>query len=270
VPLKKKDGHSSKEETEDCGPGVEMMPFTFELMNQIVHLLRNNVVEKKLRHRFRLYKNVFVGKKAIDFLIEREFVQSREEGLRLGRALLSQGYIRHVTGKNDFEDNGYFYNITEKISDEENEQKGGVEITGLPLHKEHPSSTPKGRGGDPRFKSIGRGDSEGISSNVIMMFIIIIPLFLAMLIAWALGSDYTSPSRPFDAPVSDGVQRQYRSSPTTFNQMEGLERRLEGIENALGSIVEELREMRSVYMSNRVTSQPVGHGQLDEDVTAQD
>ncbi len=60
------------------------------------------------RHRLTVYAHCFIGREAVDWLVEHEGL-SRAEGTALGQRLLEQGVIRHVLDEHDFRDGHFFY-----------------------------------------------------------------------------------------------------------------------------------------------------------------
>jgi potassium efflux system protein len=60
------------------------------------------------RHRLTVYPRCFVGREAVDWLVEREGL-SRAESVALGQRLLEKGLIRHVLDEHDFRDGQFFY-----------------------------------------------------------------------------------------------------------------------------------------------------------------
>ena len=67
-----------------------------------------NVQDRK--YRFKKYKKCFVGSEVIDAMVYSGLVQSRQEGVLLGRALEHHlNWFRHVTGAHQFRDDHLFY-----------------------------------------------------------------------------------------------------------------------------------------------------------------
>jgi potassium-dependent mechanosensitive channel len=60
------------------------------------------------RHRLTVFPSCFVGRDAVDWLVEREGL-SRAEGIALGQRLVEQGVIHHVLDEHDFRDGHFFY-----------------------------------------------------------------------------------------------------------------------------------------------------------------
>ena len=63
---------------------------------------------------FKVYKDVFTGPKAVDWLITAGFTQDRPAAVALGEALLKAGYFRHCVNEHGFEDRRLFYLWTER------------------------------------------------------------------------------------------------------------------------------------------------------------
>jgi EAL domain-containing protein (putative c-di-GMP-specific phosphodiesterase class I) len=62
--------------------------------------------------RLRAYRDCFVGREAVDWLVRHERMD-RDQALRTGRRLLALGLIRHVVDEHDFEDDDLFYRLTD-------------------------------------------------------------------------------------------------------------------------------------------------------------
>mmetsp|Transcript_17656 Transcript_17656/g.26451 ORF Transcript_17656/g.26451 Transcript_17656/m.26451 type:complete len:552 (+) Transcript_17656:62-1717(+) len=84
---------------------------SLERLSEVARLLQDEVVEKKLRYRLKTYKDAFVGSKAVDFLVEKKIASNRDEAVKLGNALMIEGFIRHVVGSHAFKDEKLFYNV---------------------------------------------------------------------------------------------------------------------------------------------------------------
>eukprot|EP00934_Nitzschia_sp_Nitz4_P004621 Nitzschia sp. Nitz4//scaffold136_size62208//53331//58820//NITZ4_006378-RA/size62208-processed-gene-0.42-mRNA-1//-1//CDS//3329535648//4611//frame0 len=69
-----------------------------------------NVKVKDRRHRMRLYHKVFVGKKAVDWLVSSGNAMDREDAVEVAKRLQRGfGLFEHVTRDHDFKDGTYFY-----------------------------------------------------------------------------------------------------------------------------------------------------------------
>jgi EAL domain-containing protein (putative c-di-GMP-specific phosphodiesterase class I) len=66
-------------------------------------------IRDRLFH-LRLYRQCFVGREAVDWLVRHAEV-SRAEALRLGRRLVALGCLKHVLDEHDFLDGEYFYAV---------------------------------------------------------------------------------------------------------------------------------------------------------------
>jgi hypothetical protein len=60
------------------------------------------------------YKNSFVGRELVDWLVNRKSM-TREDAILLGKDLLRRHFIHHVTYEHDFEDEYLFYRFLEDI-----------------------------------------------------------------------------------------------------------------------------------------------------------
>eukprot|EP00466_Bigelowiella_natans_P000192 jgi/Bigna1/66137/fgenesh1_pg.1_\ len=94
-----------------------MDPELEEKLRQVAQLIRENVVESVILHRWRPYYNVFIGSKAVDFMVKRGLSNSRIGAVILGNKLLDAGFLHHVHDHHEFKDGYLFYElITGKIS----------------------------------------------------------------------------------------------------------------------------------------------------------
>jgi EAL domain-containing protein (putative c-di-GMP-specific phosphodiesterase class I) len=66
-------------------------------------------IRDRLFH-LRLYRQCFVGREAVDWLVRHASV-SRAEALRMGRRLVALGCLKHVLDEHDFQDGEYFYAV---------------------------------------------------------------------------------------------------------------------------------------------------------------
>ena len=65
------------------------------------------------RYYLKKYESVFSGSELVDWLIERELVNSREEAVEYGHSLMLGRVIAHVTNEHYFHDENYFYKFLE-------------------------------------------------------------------------------------------------------------------------------------------------------------
>ncbi len=73
--------------------------------------LQGGVDVRDRRWRLRLYPHCFVGREAVDWIVQREGV-SRAKAVRIGRRLVALGLMAHVAAEHDFEDADLFYVFT--------------------------------------------------------------------------------------------------------------------------------------------------------------
>ena len=60
-------------------------------------------------HVFRTYPNVFVGEKAVRWMLHEQIVETEKEALALGNQMLRAGFIYHVFNQHPFENKHLFY-----------------------------------------------------------------------------------------------------------------------------------------------------------------
>jgi len=83
---------------------------TLELAD-IAEIFRKNIIAKDRRWNFKTYKQCFVGKHAVDFLVVSKLATSREDAVRIGRDMMHTfDLFRHVASKHqEFEDQYLYY-----------------------------------------------------------------------------------------------------------------------------------------------------------------
>ncbi|MGA1286373.1 MAG: EAL domain-containing protein, partial [Rubrivivax sp.] len=83
--------------------------------------LSAGLVVRDRRWRLRLYPQCFIGREAVDWIVQREGV-SRAKAVRIGRRLVALGLVAHVVGEHDFEDADLFYEFTHATGAEVQQQ----------------------------------------------------------------------------------------------------------------------------------------------------
>ena len=61
------------------------------------------------------YKQVFVGKEAVEWLIDNQFCINKEKAIEFGNYLWERGYFRHVKNEHKFKNKHYFYRFDWKL-----------------------------------------------------------------------------------------------------------------------------------------------------------
>lgn len=89
------------------------------LLSDIASELLRNVEMKDHTHGMTTYHACFVGSKAVDFMVESEVATSRMEAVKIGREIKKAGYIEHVVGVDDFEDDVLFYHFKDPVISKE-------------------------------------------------------------------------------------------------------------------------------------------------------
>lgn len=69
-------------------------------------------------HHLRTYRQCFVGREAVDWLVRHQRA-SREEAVRIGRRLMALGLVCHVMAEHDFEDDELFYRLAAPRSNQD-------------------------------------------------------------------------------------------------------------------------------------------------------
>lgn len=67
-------------------------------------------------HHLRRYRRCFVGREAVDWIVQRLGI-GRAEAVSIGKRLLALDLIRHVLNEHDFEDAEYFFELVLPVSD---------------------------------------------------------------------------------------------------------------------------------------------------------
>jgi sensor c-di-GMP phosphodiesterase-like protein len=83
--------------------------------------LQGGVDVRDRRWRLRLYPQCFVGREAVDWIVQRERV-SRAKAVRIGRRLVALGLMAHVAAEHDFEDADLFYVFTDATGEQAQQQ----------------------------------------------------------------------------------------------------------------------------------------------------
>jgi len=78
-------------------------------LEAIASTLSTKVKSKDRKYHLETFKKCFIGSEAVDILVKEGFSASRSEAVELGKELLKEGLIKHVTNDNDFEDKKLFY-----------------------------------------------------------------------------------------------------------------------------------------------------------------
>ena len=68
-----------------------------------------------IRYHLRQYKGVFTGTELVNWLLIKQLVNSREDGVNYGDILLRGQVIEHVFQEHNFHDENYFYQIKQLL-----------------------------------------------------------------------------------------------------------------------------------------------------------
>ena len=61
------------------------------------------------------YEQVFVGKEAVEWLIDHQFCINKEKAIEFGNGLWERGYFKHIKNEHKFKDKHYFYRFNWKL-----------------------------------------------------------------------------------------------------------------------------------------------------------
>jgi len=75
----------------------------------VAAVLMENVESKDRTYHLQSFKKCFVGSDAVDYMVKARLVETREDAVELGKQILEEGLISHVTNDHDFEDAKLFY-----------------------------------------------------------------------------------------------------------------------------------------------------------------
>jgi len=83
-------------------------------LNDIAIQFKENVKLEDRKFRLKIYKQVFVGTEAVDYLIKSGAASSRQDAVELGKALQQMNIFEHVFRDHDFKDEYLFYRMLEE------------------------------------------------------------------------------------------------------------------------------------------------------------
>uniref|UniRef100_A0A7S3LJY5 DEP domain-containing protein n=1 Tax=Aplanochytrium stocchinoi TaxID=215587 RepID=A0A7S3LJY5_9STRA len=81
-------------------------------LGSITRYLVGKVTSKDRKYHLQTFKNCFIGSEAVTEMVDSGLVPSRDEAVQLGKEMLKEGLLKHVTDDNDFEDERLFYRFT--------------------------------------------------------------------------------------------------------------------------------------------------------------
>jgi hypothetical protein len=107
---------------------------------ELAQLFEAGIEVKDHRHRMRVFHNSFVGKEAVDFMVESGMAESRYDAVQLGRAFAKQfNMMEHVTHDHLFSDDELYFrflNKEQRYSWETKESMHGIEIPELEVYSD--------------------------------------------------------------------------------------------------------------------------------------
>lgn len=87
-------------------------------LTALVQDFRANVIVKDTRHHLIKYRNCFIGKEAVNWLVTTEYAKTRQEAVKVGNTLFKLGVFSHVRNDRKFEDSNLFYRLADHINPE--------------------------------------------------------------------------------------------------------------------------------------------------------
>jgi hypothetical protein len=91
------------------------MEITDETLDQIAARFKAGVTVKDRTYRLSKYPSCFVGKEAVDFMINDGLTTTRDEAVQLGQCIMTElGIFEHVTRDHTFADEYLFYHFVDR------------------------------------------------------------------------------------------------------------------------------------------------------------
>ena len=88
---------------------------TTDPLEEIAAKFRTGVEIKDRRYRLTTFKACFIGKEAVDYLVQTDLASTREEAVQLGQSLMTElSLFEHVTRDHRFADDHLFYHFIER------------------------------------------------------------------------------------------------------------------------------------------------------------
>ena len=85
-----------------------------DLLTDIATQFRAGVELKDRKYHLTTYQNCFVGREAVDFLINNGLANSRDEAVLLGQSIMTElSLFEHVTRDHEFKDDYLYYHFVE-------------------------------------------------------------------------------------------------------------------------------------------------------------
>lgn len=92
---------------------------------ELGNIIQSGVELKDRKYRLSTYKNSFVGKEAVDILVEKGYCKTREEAVQLGNAIMNETKLfEHVCRDHEFKDDDLFYHFVERGHVSKNQSTG--------------------------------------------------------------------------------------------------------------------------------------------------
>mmetsp|Transcript_35418 Transcript_35418/g.79486 ORF Transcript_35418/g.79486 Transcript_35418/m.79486 type:complete len:694 (-) Transcript_35418:174-2255(-) len=107
---------------------VHAVPCAYEMDNSlevIAAQFKTNVEVKDRKYRFQTYHKCFVGKEAVDYMVNERLASNREEAVQLGQSIMEElSLFEHVTRDHPFADEYLFYHFIDRGDVSINETTG--------------------------------------------------------------------------------------------------------------------------------------------------
>jgi len=121
-----------------------------DLLNEIAEAFKKGVSIQDRKYHLKTYKQTFVGKEAVDFLVQMEASSDRADAVALGQTLMNELHLfEHVTRDHPFADDNLYYRFVEEnergkvaMNEETGKQFSWSDFL-MPLTQDHASLLPQ-------------------------------------------------------------------------------------------------------------------------------
>jgi hypothetical protein len=92
-------------------------------IDKLIILFRSIIEIKDIYYKLKKYKNCFVGKEAVNKMMEFWDIKDRNEAILIGRRLEDLGLFSHILNHFDFQDENHYYKINENFDKKEEKKE---------------------------------------------------------------------------------------------------------------------------------------------------
>jgi hypothetical protein len=155
----KKQEKEANEKASAPPPAVMTREDFMKDLDAIAEAFKQNVQIEDRKYRLKTYKDCFVGKEAVDYLIQSGGAPTRQDAVELGRALQSTYLFEHVTRDHTFADEYLFFRFLDagergefKVDEKTGEKVDWTKFLSPPVSSTHEPWQPKVR--TPDFENL--------------------------------------------------------------------------------------------------------------------